>query len=243
MARPALIGTPAKTALTSGVGGATINLPAGITAGEGIVIAYTIDDPGKAPASAGWSDRNNNDGGADSGRTNGFLYKRASGSEGTTLAVTWSGTAAITCIAGRFSGVVAAGDIMPQAVFVLEAAAEDPYTFAANAITSVGAASICVFGFGLDASQRTVVTPDAALTLVDFQVSGTPSDHTQYFYYEATPGSGNAAYSNDMSDTRRYSGIVGELVGVSSSTIVDDSMLPPGLLWTPRYDPSLMLFG
>lgn len=218
MARPSKVGSATKIGLTTAVGGTTIPYPSSLVTGNYVVLTFVLDDPNKAVTATGFTAPTGggvvSDSGADTGRQFGRLYRKIDGSEGANISIAWSGTAACSAIAQQWQNVATSG-AMPQSAGGLEAASEDPYTFAANQITSVGANSVILFGFGEDSKQRTVSTKDASLTLVDSDVSGTSSDHTLYEYYEATPGSGNVGYSNDMNSAARWLGMVSELVGTS----------------------------
>ena len=192
----AIAGTPVGTDRTATATTAVINLPSSIAAGELLVVSFGTSDPARIPEHGDWTDAS---GTAGTARV-GLVWKIASGSEGATETFTYSGpgTSQMTAVAARITGHDATTPFSDLAN--AEESSEDPFTLAADILTGLAADSFCWLVWVPGPSAvRSIVTLDADLTLVL-----STDDDRQHVAMEEDPGSGNAAYSTDMSDTRAW---------------------------------------
>lgn len=193
-------GTAATTGTAAGASSHAINLPASIAAGEVLVCMYSLDSTIRYLTASGWTSTT----GAFFTR---MLYRVADGSEGATQTFnTNTGTAGLNgAVVRRFSGVDT-GSPIGTPVEATEAS-EDPFTLSADILTSLGADSWVLLGWGGNpTADRAITTLDADLTLV-----GTSPSNRVHFAAETAPGSGNAAYSTDMASARAWDYVLVEL--------------------------------
>jgi hypothetical protein len=188
----------------------TINLPASITAGEFLLIQWINDNEasGAAPTATGWSFEQ----GTLAGTCRiGMGYKTATGSEGATVNFSTSSSAYFIAVASRWSGVDVADPLHGSNWQLGVTGTIDPFTLAANTITGVLATSKILLQFGGESGDRTIVTGDAALTLINGTTGGAGGTSNIHALYEDVPGTGNAAYSIDMSTSLAWRWLVTEL--------------------------------
>jgi hypothetical protein len=205
-----LEGSAAVTNLTTNATTAVLNLPASIEVGELLIIQTMVFTSGITISATGWRAESGNDG---ISRSLGMLWKVADGSEGSTVTVTYSsGSREMNAVASRWKGVdltdpAGGGGSLLSNKAVGITASSDPFTLAADTITSIDTNSLVLLHFGDISNNRTITTGDADLTLLG---SATTSASI-HGLYEAAPGTGNAAYSIDMSAADTWSWCVFEL--------------------------------
>lgn len=181
----------------------TYNVPTGVTAGELLALFYCATEPNRdLVAPVGW------DGAFSASNTYarvGVVWKIAEGTESGTQVFSFSsGTSGSGGIMVRFSGVDTEDPFNTLNWVEGEAGSSiDPWTLSAETLTGVDSGSLIVTNFGTDAANRDVSSLDSDLTLIQ-SVTGGATGFSFHCAYEEPAGSGNSAYSCDMSDSRDY---------------------------------------
>lgn len=194
----AIQGTPATTPEVAHNGDDTItlNLPAGIQAGEMILIAYISQSKVLSYSSGGRV-------GFDLGTEGvGFVWWEATGTEGSTVDLTIDVGGSVTAgsVAVRLTGVDVTALTSFQNIVTGTTPSAATFDVDANTLTGVSTDSwiMCLWGEG--ASSRGIDTLDADQTLVGSQ---TANNHTCHLVYE-TGVTANSAYSTTMTGTRDF---------------------------------------
>jgi Concanavalin A-like lectin/glucanases superfamily len=171
------VGTNITTATTS----TTVNLPSGIAAGD-VLILFARVSAGGLNVPAGWTALINVDASDASDDQTSVLYRKADGSEGTTLNVTLNASAKGAVVVWRITGAADPATQAPQASSLAL------FTTAANAalppsISPTGGSKDYLFLIlaGLDGETQTFTAPSGYSNLVS-----------------ANSGTGAAAASNDV---------------------------------------------
>ena len=186
-----------------------INMPTGIAAGDLICVCYRSGDNGRhLTVPAGWDGEQHGTGGG-SQTTHGVVHKIADGTEsGTVEFAINTGTSSVGAVAFRCAGFDAADPFnSDNFVFTEEAAAEDPWTVTAGLLTGVAGSDSNIVLVGGASASRTITTQDSGLTLIDSMTTG----YSVHVLREESPGISNAAYSNNMSDSRAWVDILFEI--------------------------------
>jgi len=196
-------GTPATTLNTTSAASHTLNLPSGIQADEILVVMAFSDDTNRH-----WTNVDYTLLGANGPIT--FLWKTATGSEGAsdTFNVNTGTTLMRGSVAFRCSGLDATNPFLATPNYAEgQNTSEDPFVLAANTITGVTAGNDLILAFaGADTSAaRSITTLDADLTLI-----ASTSENRFHTAWEENPGTGNSAYSTDMSDSRAWAWLLVE---------------------------------
>lgn len=195
----AIVGSVATTPFDyrTSAQGQDINLPAGIQAGELLVI-HGMFNVSNALIS-GWTRE-----GGEYGTTglDGWLFwKVATGSEGSTVHCTFGTSGNVGAVAWRMTGV---DTDAPVTQYVAGAnATENPFALAAATMADIVSGNWCLLGFGAANANRTVVTPDGDVTNIVNMTAGVVGGNLNVYYEEPTNGD-NSAYSFTMSDTRDW---------------------------------------
>lgn len=194
------------SAVTSQIASATshtLNLPSGITSGEILVVITNSDDSTRWWTHAGYT-------ALGMGGPVGFLWKTATGTEPSTdiFSVNTGSATMNGAVAFRISGLDATNPFLAAANYAeASETSEDPFTLAANSLTGVTSGNDLILAWSGNntTASRSITTLDAGLTLVN-----STADNRLHVAWEENPGTGNSAYSIDMSDTRQWDWILVE---------------------------------
>jgi len=198
----------ATTGKTTSAATHVVNLPSSIVSGELLVVGYLVADAGRyLTVPSGWDGEYHADN-ATSG-TIGYVYKDASGSEGSTETFTVNtGTTQVACVSFRVTGFATADpfntDNNASDYHAIDTSA---WPVSANVLTGVNNSDSNIILIGGAKAVRTISTQDSGQTLIASVNDG----YSVHVLREETPGSGNSAYSNDMSDSRAWIAILLEI--------------------------------
>lgn len=204
-AQLAIEGTPVTTAELASGTTQIHNLPAGITSGELVLCLYRILEDAKNLELTDWT-HETIDVGAEA---IGVIYTTTVGGLGATVTFNvniGSSGSGSTCF--RVSGYDS-GDPIGVSTGGTNAS-EDPFVLAANTLTGMTSGNWALLSFGTEQADRTVTTGDGDTTLIS-NVTGGASGFSHHTYYEDLAGTGNSAYSFDMSSARDWRWAIFEL--------------------------------
>jgi hypothetical protein len=210
-------GATATTKSGSAAATRTITLPSA-RPGDTIVISYTTDASTRyLVAPDGWQEHHSD--GVDTDTMMGTLWRKADGSEPSSLAFSFNtGTGDAGYVSFAVAGAHPETPIKAANVADGEEALEDPFTLAANTLTSVTPLSWICTGWGDSIATRTITTLDANQTLIGSATGGNFCWHLAYEV--ANPG--NSAYSTDMNDSRDYQWFLFEIMADPDAAVVPD---------------------
>lgn len=186
------------------------NIPSGVTSGELLAYFYSstsVDRHLLTPV--GWDGEFHGDGYF---LRTGVVFKQADGTETGTETFSYnSGTSAAGGVMVRISGFDTADPFNSENHVAGDSGSSiDPWTLSANVITGLISDSLLIVNWGTASATRPIVELDAGLTLINSAEAGA-SGYTHHCTYEPSHGSGNAAYSTDMSGSRQYSHLLAEV--------------------------------
>jgi hypothetical protein len=216
---PFVIESSLRTATTSVSTSHTLNLPSSIVAGELLMILISSNS-NKDFSATGYTAVTGI--GSGSGRIVGCLYKIASGSEGSTVSVTTTGSGALYSVASRVSGINGSAPTNSNNFIVGTTANLSTFTIPANTLSGMTSGS-GLMGFIYSNASRGNTSFDADLTEID---SFTGSPISQHSYVDNdVGGSGNPAYDFTMSGSRQFDYFFIEVAAsASGATIIPQIM-------------------
>lgn len=186
-----------------------IPLPTGIASGDLLCIVYSTGDTNRYLITpSGWDGEVHGNGGGTLKMT-GRLHKIADGTEGATVTCSINtGTSGCAAVSFRATGFDAADPFnSDNHVFAEEATAENPWTVASGLLTGVSDSDSDIVLVGTASAARAITSQDSELTLIRSMTTG----GSVHVLYEDAPGSSNAAYSNQMSDSRQWVNLLFEI--------------------------------
>ena len=211
-------GTVAETPPTTGASTMTYNLPTGVQAGEILILHWVSHDQNRphveSDTPSGWTFGFSKWLVGGEGTYHGVFWKIADGTEsGGTVEINYNGGTSIGLgMCYRVSGV---DPIQPFNVNNysggVQGSSVSTWTLAADSLTGItNSSSRIMLGVHSQAS-RTISVLDSDLTVAESMNGTSPVSYALHLMYEDSPGTGNSAYSNTMSDTRDYSHLIYEL--------------------------------
>jgi len=172
------------------------NMPSGIVSGELVIAVAFITDPTRhLLAPTGWDVGNYNN--VDSTyRTFQYLFRIADGTEGATETFTYSASSdQASSVIFRVTGANTSDPFNTNNYVFQTDVSEATWTTDANSITGIDSSNNVILFAGGTGGVRTLTTPDTGQTLIASVNDG----NSIHVLYESSPGSGNTAYSNEMS--------------------------------------------